>query len=70
MVDRPNVLIHRLLLNGYPCGCQDYETDALGEDMEEMDGIGDALEIGGDVQPTEELAPLAPCGEVFLEDFG
>ena len=68
--DRPKLLFHRPLLDEPPSCCQITDTRAIGKDLEERYVIGDDLYIRLDLQPTEELAPLAPCGGVFLEDFG
>ena len=64
------VLFHIPLLDGYPTGFQKSGGHALGEDLEERDGIADALDVGQDSRPCAELSPLVLGGGVFLEDFG
>ena len=43
--------------------------DALGENMEERNGVLNAFEVKGYLQPAAEVPPLAPGGGVFLEDI-
>ena len=49
LADRPKLLLHRPIPDGSPCGCQDYGTDVLGEDMEERGGFVYSLGIGRDM---------------------
>ena len=42
--------------------------DALGENMEEWNGVLNVLEVWGYFLPAAEAPPLAPGGGVFLED--
>ena len=42
--------------------------DALGENLEESNGVLNVFEVGGDFQPAAEVPPLAPGSSVFLED--
>ena len=42
--------------------------DALGENMEEGNGVLNVLEVGDNFQPAAELPPLASGGGDFLED--
>ena len=70
LAGRPKLLLHRPLLDGSPCGFHNSVMDALGKYLEERNGIGDALDISGDVHPTVELAPLAPGGGILLVDCG
>ena len=42
--------------------------DALGENLEERNGVLNVFEVGGDLQPAVEVPPLAQSGGVFLED--
>ena len=64
------VLFHGTLLDGCSSGFQKVGAHALGEDIEETYGIPDVLEVGWDLHPLAELAPLAPGGGVFLEECG
>ena len=64
------VLFHGSLLGRCSADYQKSGVHALGKDLEERDGIPNALEVGWDLQPLAELSPLAPGGGVFLEDCG
>ena len=68
--DGTKLLFNKPLIFWCSPGFQKTGAHALGEDLEERDGISYALEVGWDVQPLAELAPLAPGGGVFLEDCG
>ena len=43
--------------------------DALGENLEERNGVLNVFEVKGDLQPAAELPPLVPGVGVFLEDI-
>ena len=43
-------------------------TAAFSENLEEVNGVFNVIEVGGDLQPAAEVLPLAPGGGVFLED--
>ena len=44
-------------------------TDALGENMEEGNGVFNVFEVGGNLQLAAEAPPLALGGGMFLEDI-
>ena len=68
--DGTKLLLPGPLLDGFPSGFQKADEHALGKDMEEGDGIPDALEVGWYFQSLAELVPLVPGSGVFLEDCG
>ena len=69
LTDGTKVLFHGPLLYGYPDGFQKAGANTIGVYLGGKYGIPDALEVGWDFQPFANLAPLAPGGGVFLEDY-
>ena len=64
------VLFHGPLPDGYTAVCQKAGAQAIGEYIEERDGIPNALEVVCYFHPFVVLAPLDPGGGMFLEDGG
>ena len=62
------VLLDRSLLDRLPLCVQKAVMDALGENLEERNGVLNVFEVEGDFQPAVEVLPLAPDVGVFLED--
>ena len=66
--NRAEILLDITLLDRLPLRRQKASTYALGENMEERNGVLNVLEVGGDLQPATEVLPLAPGSGVFIED--
>ena len=61
MLDRS--LLDRLPLRRHKAG-----TDALGENLEERNGVINDFEVREDLYLAAEAPPLAPGGGIFIED--
>ena len=70
LTDGAEILLDRLLLNGIPLRRHKSGMDTLRENLEEQNGVFNAFEVGGDLQPDIEAPLLAPGGGVFIEDVG
>ena len=62
------VFIDRLLHDRLPLRGHKDSMDALGENLEERNGVLNVFEVRGDLQPAAEVPPLAPGSGVFIED--
>ena len=63
-------MIDQLLLDRLPLHGQKSGTDALGEKLEEGNGVLNVLEVGCGLEPNIKAPPLAPGSGVFIEDGG
>ena len=70
LTDLAEVFLYRSLLDTLPLRGKKAGTDALGEKLEEGNGVLNVLEVGGDFHPAAETPPLAPGGGIFLGDGG
>ena len=68
MTDREEVFLGGSLLYRLPLRGQKVEMDALGENLEERNGVLNIFEVGGGLQTAAEVPLLASSGAVFLED--
>ena len=68
MTNQEEVFLDRSLLDRLPLRGQKAGTDALGENMEERNGVLIVLEVGGGLQQAAEVPPLASSSGVFLDD--
>ena len=57
LTDRVEVLLDQSLIDRFPLQRQKADTDALGENLEEGNGVLSVLEVGGNFHPAAE-APL------------
>ena len=62
------VFLDRLLLDRFPLHGQKAGTYAIGENLEERNGVINIFEVGNNLHPAVEVPPLAPGGNLFLED--
>ena len=53
---------------GVSIGCKEALADAIGGDLDKENEDVDPPEVGGDLHPSTEGAPLLPCGGVLLTD--
>ena len=60
LTDGVELLLDISLLDGIALYGQKSGTDTLGENSEERNGIFNAFEVRGDLQPAAEALPLAP----------
>ena len=63
-------MLDRSLLDRFPLRRQKAGTDALGENLEEGNGVLNFLEVEGDLEIAAEAPPLAPGVGVFIEEGG
>ena len=68
LTNRSDILLNISLLDRLPLCIQKASTYALGENLEERNGVLNLLEVGGDLHPDAEVTPLAPGSGVFIED--
>ena len=68
LTNQAKVLIDRLLLDRFPLHGQKAGTYAIGENLEERNGVLNVFEVRDDLHPDAEVPPLAQGGGVFLED--
>ena len=67
LTEGAEVFLDQLLLAGIPLRIEKSGMDALGENLEERNGIFNEFGVRGDFHPAEEASPLAPGGGAFLE---
>ena len=67
LTDRAEVLLNIFILDRLPLRRQKAGTDALGENLEERNGILNVFEVRGNFQPATEGTPLAPFDGIFIE---
>ena len=70
LTNQAEVLLDRSLLDRLPLHGQKAGVDALGENMEESNGVLNVFEVGGGLQPDAEVLPLAPGGGLFEDCCG
>ena len=58
--NQAKVLLNQTLAGIASLCCQETSLDAVGEDLEDMYGVGNAGKFGADAKPGGELAPLLP----------
>ena len=68
LTNRAEILLDISVLDRLPLRRHNASTNALGENMEERNGVLNVLEVGVDFQPAAEVPPLVPGSGVFIED--
>ena len=65
LADGAEVLLHLAFLTFSARCCQDSRSNADGKDLEDWDGVVNALEVGGDAEIGAEGGPDVPVGGVY-----